>query len=59
MTKRPNFAEEAAAVLALIESDFGQSGRDVQYEAIRCELEAAYRRGLMARTDSVDCYARR
>ena len=46
MTKRPNFAEEAAAVLALIESDFGQSGRDVQYEAIRCELEAAYRRGL-------------
>ena len=43
-----DFTEEAAALLSLIESDFGQSGRSVQYEAIRVELEYAYRRGLRA-----------
>ena len=37
--------DQAEALLDLIESDFGQSGRDVRLEAIRCELEAAYQRG--------------
>lgn len=36
----------AEGVLDLIESDFGQSGRDVQLEAIRCQLWDAYVRGL-------------
>ena len=48
-----DFTEEAAAVLSLIESDFGQSGRSVQYEAIRVELEYAYRRGLMAKAIAI------
>lgn len=36
----------AEGVLDLIESDFGQSGRDVQLEAIRCQLLEAYERGM-------------
>lgn len=41
-----DFTEEALALLGLLESDFGQSGEDVRLEAIRCELEAAYNRGV-------------
>jgi len=33
--------ERADAALCVIESDFGQSGRDVRLEAIRCEIEEA------------------
>lgn len=36
----------AENLLLLLESEFGQSGRDVRLEAIRCELEMAYQRGL-------------
>jgi hypothetical protein len=35
------FHNEAVALLDLLESDFGQSGRDVRIEAIRCELQGA------------------
>lgn len=44
MTK--TVADEAESLLNLLESDFGQSGRDVQLEAIRCSLDFAYQRGL-------------
>lgn len=37
--------QSAEAALSVIESDFGQSGRDVRLEAIRCELWEAYQRG--------------
>ena len=40
--------QSAEAALNVIESDFGQSGRDVRLEAIRCELWEAYERGLNA-----------
>jgi hypothetical protein len=40
--------QSAEAALALIESDFGRSGRDVQLEAIRCELWEAHERGVNA-----------
>jgi hypothetical protein len=40
--------QSAEAVLDVIESDFGQSGRDVRLEAIRCELWEAHERGLNA-----------
>lgn len=36
----PPWHNAAEALLDLVESDFGQSGRDVRLEAIRCELEA-------------------
>lgn len=43
------FHTEAVALLDLLESDFGQSGRDVRIEAIRCELQgAAVINGMMA-----------
>jgi hypothetical protein len=40
------FLPIATKLLDLIESDFGQSGRDVRVEAIRCELEEIYMRGV-------------
>ena len=40
-----DFDDEAKSLLNLLLSDFGQSGKDVQIEAIRSELEAAYWRG--------------
>lgn len=43
----PDWMMQAAeAVLDVIESDFGQSGRDVRLEAIRCELWDAHKRGM-------------
>ncbi len=39
--------QRAEALLDFLECDFGQSGRDVRLEAIRQEIDAAYRRGLM------------
>jgi hypothetical protein len=45
MNNEPDFTEQAIKLLELLESDFCQSGRDIQIEAIRCELEAAYQRG--------------
>lgn len=41
----PSIEEVAEALLDLLESDFGQSGRDVRIEAIRLELETMYERG--------------
>lgn len=38
--------EQAIVLLDLLESDFGQSGKDVRFLAIRDELDAAYRLGL-------------
>ena len=38
--------KKAFAVLSLIQSDFGQSGGDVQFLAIRDELQQAYNKGL-------------
>lgn len=46
-----SFHNEAVALLDLLESDFGQSGRDVRLEAIRCELEKIYSRGAKDRCD--------
>jgi hypothetical protein len=43
----PDFIDEAGSLLDLLESDFGQSGADVRLEAIRCELQAAYAKGLV------------
>lgn len=36
--------ERAEAVLALLESDFGQSGEDVRFEILRCEFDADEKR---------------
>ena len=47
-------AEKAAALLNLLESDFGQSGRDVRLLAIRDELLAASR----AHTGEIPGYVR-
>lgn len=44
----PDYIDEAGTLLELLESDFGQSGADVRLEAIRCELQAAYSKGLTA-----------
>jgi len=44
----PTFAQEASDLLDLLESDFGRSGSDVQFEAIRVELAAAFKRGFEA-----------
>lgn len=51
----PLFAREAEAVLGLIESDFGQSGRDVRLESIRVELERAHDRGRSKQSPCPDC----
>lgn len=37
--------ETAVMLIEFIESDFGQSGRDVQIEAVKLELEAMYNKG--------------
>ena len=39
--RAPSPEQRADAVLLLCESEFGQSGRDVRVEAIKCEIEAA------------------
>lgn len=41
-------SQRASALLDFLESDFGQSGRDVQIEAVRCEIEAAFKRGQLS-----------
>ena len=40
-----DYTEIAEALLNLLESDFGQSGRDVRVEAIKCELERMHHMG--------------
>lgn len=37
---------QAVALLGLLQSDFGGSGTDVQLEAIKVELEAAWDEGI-------------
>lgn len=43
-----NFDKWAASLVDFIESDFGTSGPPVRFEAIKCELEAAYKKGFDA-----------
>ena len=39
----------ASAIVDFLSSDFGQSGTDVQIEAIRCELISAFKAGIFAK----------
>lgn len=45
--------ERAKGLLGFLESDFGQSGRDVRIEAIRLELERVYDLGVDDGADMV------
>ncbi len=49
--------KKAFAVLSLIQSDFGQSGGDVQFLAIRDELQQAYNKGLSEGQEGSDMKA--
>ena len=48
----PTFHQEALTLLGLIESDFGQSGREIRLESIRVELESAYELGRSDQRDA-------
>jgi len=47
----PNACARAIALMALLDSDFGQSGADVRLAAIVDELRAAYARGYQSACD--------
>lgn len=46
INKQISLEDQAEALLNLLESDFGQSGRDVRLEAIKLELDFSYQRGI-------------